>query len=126
MGKKLMNFAAHREAWQHQRLYFSNLRTYIIVLLTPLIVSFVFYVISINVTQNYALQVNNGVLQSASETISLRLQEVDNIANEIINNRAVRYFQANSHGFEYPYSYRINEARNALSNYSLTQHFISD
>ena len=64
-----------------------------------MIVSFVFYVISINVTQNYALQVNNGVLQSASETISLRLQEVDNIANEIINNRAVRYFQANSHAF---------------------------
>ncbi|HNX62395.1 MAG TPA: AraC family transcriptional regulator [Candidatus Limiplasma sp.] len=126
MGKKLMNFTAHREAWQHQRLYLSNLRTYIIVLLTPLIVSFVFYTISINETQNYALQINNGVLQSASETINLRLQEVDNIANEIINNTAVRYFQANTHGFQYPYSYRINEARNALSNYSLTQHFISD
>ena len=93
MGKKLMNFSAHRESWQHQRLYFSNLRTYIIVLLTPLIVSFVFYTISINETQNYALQINNGVLQSASETINLRLQEVDNMAA----------LQA----FEYGYLYRM-------------------
>ena len=115
-----------RRAQHHSKFYFSSLIAYFKVLILPIIVGIVFYVIAINETQNYALEINSRVLQSAAESIDLRLQEVDNIGTEIINNAAVQYYQANKHGFEYPYSYRIIETRDALSNYSLTQRFISD
>ena len=123
---RMTKSTTRRSAKLHSKFYFSSLRAYFKVLLIPLIIGIVFYAIALNETQNYALQINNGVLRSAAESIDLRLQEVDNIATEIINNAAVRYYQANKHGFEYPYSYRIIEARDALGNYSLTQHFIFD
>lgn len=124
---KKARFAKQLDNKEHSRkLLLSSLSSYAIVLLIPFLLSVFLYVVSIYQSRNYAIELNSSVLESASESVTLHLQEVSNISTEIINKTAVQKFQNEANGFTYPHSYKLNEIRDALDNYTLTQTFIDD
>ena len=124
---KKARFAKQTGNKEHSRkLLLSSLSSYAIVLLIPFLLSVVLYVVSIYQSRSYAIELNSSVLESASESVTLHLQEVSNISTEIINKTAVQKYQNETSGFTYPHSYKLNEIRDALENYTLTQTFVDD
>lgn len=115
---------ALREIVQNKKVVLSLLRSFALVFIIPFLVSIMFYVSSLWQAQNSAIDMNNQVLTSASDRVDLRLQEVNNIAHEIVHNPAVRSFQGKTTGFSYPNSYKLIEVRNALGDYSMMQNFV--
>ena len=113
-----------RELLHNKEVFLSFLRSYAMVLLVPFLVSVLFYYISGSETERYAVQLNNQVLVSASESMDQHLLEVGNIANEIVCTSAVRNFHNNTSGFAYPNAYRMVEVRDSLEAYSLVQSFV--
>lgn len=113
-----------KDVFQNREVLFSFFHSYAIVLIIPFMLSLLFYNIAITETKEYAIQLNNRTLLSASESLELRLQEVDNIAQEIVHNASVRTFQNNTLGFQYPNTYKMIQVRDSLGDYSLTQDFV--
>lgn len=109
-----------------KKLLISSLCSYMLVLLIPFALSILCYCIAVSQSQARALDANNHVLLAASQELSMRISEVNNISTEIVNNSSVLRYQRNTTGFRYPYSYRMNETREALNNYKLTQSFLDD
>lgn len=115
-----------KEVFQNKKVLFSLLRSFALVFIIPFLLSLLFYYVSLQ--QNYlnTIELNIQVLDSASTRVDLRMQEVNNIAHEIVHNPAVRAFQGNTAGFAYPNTYKMIQVRSTLCNYSLTQNFVDD
>ena len=111
---------------QNKKVLLSLLRSFTLVFIVPFLISIMFYVSSLQQTQRSAIDLNNQVLTSASERVDLRLQEVNQVAHEIVRNPAVRTFQGKTAGFSYPNSYKMIEVRSSLSNYTMTQYFVDE
>ena len=116
-----------RRAYSYNRkILLSSLRSYVTVLIIPFALSLLFYGVYLSRTKTDATELNTQVLASASVQMDIHLDEVDSIAREISSGAAVRSFQWNTKGFEYPNAYRMIEVRDSLGNYTLTQGFIDD
>ena len=111
---------------QNKKVLLSLLRSFTLVFIVPFLISIMFYVSSLQQTQRSAIDLNNQVLTSASERVDLRLQEVNQVAHEIVRNPAVRTFQGKTAGFSYPNSYKMIEVRSSLSNYTMTKYFVDE
>lgn len=115
---------ALREIIRNKKVVLSLLRSFALVFIIPFLVSIMFYLSSLRQAQNSAIDMNNQILSSASDRVDLHLQEVNNIAHEIVYSPAVRTFQGKTTGFSYPNSYKLIEVRDRLGNYSMTQNFV--
>lgn len=113
-----------KEVFQNKKVLISLLRSFALVFIIPFLMSLLFYYVSLQQTYINTIELNTHVLDSASTRVDLRMQEVSNIAHEIVHNPAVRAFQGNTAGFAYPNTYKMIQVRSSLGNYSMTQNFV--
>lgn len=113
-----------RKKVRGNRVLFNFLIPYIIVLNIPLVMGIFYYFMTIHVVEDDYKNANMAILQQCSQILDQRLDELNDIVNQLISNQYVQNFKNLPSPFSYPNSYRIIELRDNLSNFSVSNRFL--
>lgn len=108
------------------RLTTSYFRTYFIILLVPIVMSFFFYRESTQIVQTDIENENHTLLCQASEILDVRLQELNQIGTQIVNNSQVTSLRYVDSPLEYPNIQYYFQVQNTLPDYASFNDFLCD
>jgi hypothetical protein len=108
------------------RLLASFFFTYFIVLIIPIMLAVTFYQEALRVVQRDIEVENQALLTQASEILDARVEELHNIATQLVSSSQVQTLRYLSDPFTYPNTTRIVNARSTMTKYSAYYDFIFD
>lgn len=101
-------------------------RTYLIVLIFPLILGCVYYQRATSIVYQDAIERSNAVLKQAAVSTELRFNEISRFADSVITNPDVHTFQFVQEPFSYPNTYQLIELRDELARMSVDNQMIDN
>ena len=102
------------------------LSTYLLILVIPISISFLFYSRAVNIQYVSTSEENRNALEYAAVLLEERIEEISSMANQLATNHYVTNFQNQTAPFAYPNSYSILETRKNLPSYRNTNEFLYD
>jgi two-component system response regulator YesN len=122
--KEAFNRHSNRKNGVNREILFKFLIPYVVVLIIPLVLGFIYYSTTASIVDKDEEVANLAILKQCSLILDQRFDEINSIVNQIESNPYVYSFENYSAPFTYPNSYRINETKNNLYDVKSSNDFI--
>ena len=123
MGRKVAGVIS---SGSKKKLFLKYFISYLVVLSIPISISFIYFHEAMSAISEMSQKQNIDMLRQSSAIFDEHMDEVRSLAGQIVRNPSVKSAQHLSDPFQYPNMYKLIEARNSLSDYSISNKFIMD